>query len=139
MAISGADIKVGIDIFSRLFKIFKRITKTRKEQALISDLYKELLLDSDPVKIESMLIQLEKSGSTSPEYIRVNNLYNNVRIATVGKFPAIKSKSFGKIAVRKCVKGSSGTIKKSVAKKCVKPKSRAIIKKHATKFKGVKK
>lgn len=141
MAISGADVKVGFDIFLKLFKIFKQKANSRKEKVIIDNIYKELLMGgkSDLVKIESLLMQLEKYGSTNPEYIRANNLYNNALIATIDKISAIKSKSFGEITVRKCVKGSSGTIKMKAAKKFVKPKSRAIIKKKVTKSKGVKK
>lgn len=125
MAMSGADVKVGLDILSQIFKTFKKRFQTKKERAIISNVYTELLMGdkADLIKIEAMLMQLKKFDSVNPDYVRANILYNNVRNAKSGKLVVIKSKS--------CIK--------TVAKKSVKPRSRAIIKKHETKFKGVKK
>lgn len=139
MAISGADIKVGIDILSRIFKIFKRITKTKAENALISNIYKELLMGdkADYIKIEAMLLQIEKSDCVNPEYLRVKNYYDIARNVKAGYSVIGKSASCKKVVKKKVAKPVS--CRKVANNKSVKPKSRALIKKHTTKFKGVKK
>lgn len=77
MTIPVAEIKLSVDVLSRLFKFIKGISITKKEKTILSNLYRELLLgdNTDFSKIESMLIQLEKIGVDSPEYLKAKEYF----------------------------------------------------------------
>ena len=83
MTIPVAEIKLSVDVLSRLFKFIKGISITKKEKTILSNLYRELLLgdNTDFSKIESMLIQLEKIGVDSPDYLTAKEYFSKVKSA----------------------------------------------------------
>lgn len=89
MTLPVAEIKLSVDVLSRLFRFIKGISKTKKEKTILSNLYRELLLGdhTDFSKIESMLMQLEKTGADSPEYLKAREYFSRAKSAK----PAAKS------------------------------------------------
>jgi hypothetical protein len=120
MTVPVAEIKLGIDTLKMLFKSFKKIATNKKEKTLISDVYKELLLGdkSDFSKIESKLIQLEKIGADSPDFLKARNYFAQAepskgathRHVGFGTYSAVKKK-----AVRK----SAGKVTRAAKKRAV--------------------
>jgi hypothetical protein len=127
MTVTIAEIKIGLDILSRLFKFFKGVSKTNKEKVILSTIYKELLLGdkADIAKIEAMLMQVEKLGSTNPDFVRAKNYFAKARVADVS---AARS---GKIAIKY---GAMKIVKKSGAKKVIISKKKKATKTVAKKM-----
>ena len=100
MTITGAEIKVGVDILSRVFKSIKGMFDSKKEKDILSKIYKELLLGgkADLEKVEALLLQVEKLGSSSTDYVRAKGYLENAKVAA--KKPAAK-KPGGKFAAKK--------------------------------------
>ena len=104
--VTAAEVKIGVDILSRLYKFCHRIFKNKKEKKIVSNIYRELLLGdkSDLAKIEAMLLQLEKTGSVGAELVRAKEYFTNIKSTSkfaVKKVPAAK---FGKFAAAKTAK-----------------------------------
>ena len=94
MVVTGAEIKIGVDILSRIFKSFKGVLETRKEKDILSKIYKELLLgdQGDLDKVEAMLLQVEKLGSSSSDFVKAKVYFSKARagVMTAPKKPASK-------------------------------------------------
>jgi hypothetical protein len=84
MAVTGTEIKIGVDILSRIFKSFKGVLETKKEKDIISKVYRELLLGDkgDLDKVEAMLLQVEKHGALNPDYVKVKGYFINAGAMT---------------------------------------------------------
>ena len=94
MAVTGAEIKIGVDILSQIFKSFKGVLETRKEKNILSKIYKELLLgkQADIDKVEAMLQQVEKLGSSSSDLVKAKRIFKNAKDAAT-KLAAGKAKA----------------------------------------------
>lgn len=103
MTVTVTEIKLGVDILARLFKFFKGISNNKKGKTILSQIYREILLGdkSDFSKIESMLIQMERIGDVSPEYLKAKEYFDMAKSSK----PA--AKSFG--TAKKVIKKKSAT------------------------------
>ncbi len=115
MTIPVTEIKLGVDILSRLFKFFKGISNNKKGKTILSKIYKEILLGdkSDFSKIESMLIQMEKIGDDSPEYVKAKEYFYMAKSFK----PAVKSFGTAKKVIKKSAVRAGKPICGKVAKK----------------------
>lgn len=125
MTVPVAEVKLGVDIIKWLSNYFKRISNNKKEKTIVSEIFKELLLGdkSDFAKIESMMMQVEKTGIVSPEGVRAKEHFFNVKRAVK---PAAKIFSAKKV------------VKKSAARVVTPMRAKAITKKTSGKRSAAK-
>lgn len=118
MTIPVAEIKLSVDVLSRLFKFIKGISITKKEKTILSNLYRELLLgdNTDFSKIESMLIQLEKIGVDSPEYLKAKEYFSRAKSAKPAVKPTMTVTSGKKKAATRKSTAPAGTPPKKAAR-----------------------
>lgn len=123
MTIPVAEIKLSVDVLSRLFTFVKGVSKTKKEKTILSNLYRELLLgdNTDFSKIESMLIQLEKIGVDSPEYLKAKEYFSRAKSAKPAAKPTPTVTSGKKKPPARKRQAPAGTRQKKTAEQPVKP------------------